>query len=62
MKTKRNKCECSDLGCPVHEGKSNCERLAHETLYRVDMEDQTGTLFCHECASDAFDSGVFTTK
>jgi len=30
-------------------------------LFRVDMEDETGTAMCEECADDALDSGVFTT-
>ena len=53
-------CECSDPGCPVHKGISSCSRLAITVLYRVDMEDRTGTAMCEGCASDAFESGLFT--
>ena len=56
-----NTCECADPGCPVHKGKSACDRTSKETLYRIDMTDETGTLMCFKCAGDAMDSGVFTT-
>ena len=55
-------CECADPGCPTHTGK-NCGALANldgMTLYRIDMDDDSGTVFCLACAADAFDSGVFT--
>lgn len=52
-------CECSDNQCPVHNGQNECVNLGEVVLYRVDMEDLTGTLFCEECASDALDSGLF---
>jgi hypothetical protein len=32
------------------------------TLYRVDMEDETGTPMCESCGGDALDSGVFGTR
>lgn len=52
-------CECSDPGCP-------CAVSGHSgditTLYRVDMEDRTGTLMCETCGDDAFESGVFTSE
>lgn len=51
-------CECIDPGCPVCKGK--CERKAKMCLLRVDMEDETGTLFCNGCGEDAFGSGLFT--
>ena len=54
-------CQCSDGGCPVHKGR-NCKRVAETTVFRVDMEDVDGTPMCDGCASDALDSGVFTTK
>lgn len=57
-----SRCECSDPGCPVHEGKSSCDQKATHLLYRVDMEDQTGTAFCAGCGEDAFDSGLFTDE
>ena len=53
-------CECSDPGCRVHKGQSECKLPVYETLYRVDMEDKTGVAFCGDCAQDAMDSGVFT--
>lgn len=53
------RCECTDPGCPIHPGKSECSFLAATTLYRVDMEDQTGTLMCERCADDAYEAGVF---
>jgi hypothetical protein len=37
-----------------------CHEQACVTLYRVDMEDRTGTDFCEQCAADAMESGVFT--
>jgi hypothetical protein len=55
-------CECSDPGCPAHKGKSSCERKANQTLWRVDMDDESGTRFCQRCADDAFDAGVFTDE
>lgn len=58
----KNKCECSDPGCPVHMGKSNCIKYAYVILYRVDMEDNSGTAMCEECADDAMMSGLFTDE
>lgn len=56
-------CECADPGCPVHKGVSKCSHVGRcKTLYRVDMEDQTGTKMCSACAEDAFDSGLFTEE
>lgn len=52
-------CECNDSKCPVHNGQAECGNIGHVTLYRVDMEDLTGTLFCEPCASDALDCGLF---
>lgn len=53
-------CECGDSGCPVHKGKSRCSAKATQTVFRIDMEDETGTDMCDDCANDAIDSGVFT--
>ena len=53
-------CQCADPLCPVCTGK--CHNRATETLYRVDMEDETGTAFCYACASDAYDSGLFNSE
>jgi hypothetical protein len=54
------KCECGDSGCHAHLGKEECRHLATTILYRVDMDDQTGTAFCEACADDAYESGLFT--
>lgn len=61
-------CECSDPKCLVHTdddsrstGKlSECQNVGTVTLYRVDMEDETGTVMCEDCANDAYESGLFT--
>lgn len=62
-------CECSDPKYPVHTDDSSrstckaseCQQVGTSTLYRVDMEDKTGTVMCEGCADDAMESGVFTT-
>jgi len=51
-------CKCTDPLCPVDHGKE-CKAAVETALYRVDMEDETGTLMCRPCADDALDSGVF---
>ena len=56
------RCECFDSGCPVHPHISTCGKKATVTVFRVDMEDNCGTIMCDECASDALNSGVFTTE
>lgn len=60
MKTKLQNCECSDRLCPAHKGSENCVERAIVILYRIDMEDNTGTAFCEACASDALDTGLFS--
>ena len=50
-------CECSDTKCPHCNG--GCPDKATYICRRVDMEDETGTLRCEDCASDAMESGVF---
>jgi hypothetical protein len=53
-------CECSDPGCPVHLGYSQCTNTSQlTTVYRIDMEDKTGTLMCPTCLEDAMSSGLF---
>lgn len=59
-----SQCECSDPGCPAHLESlesSECFKIATIVVYRIDMNDETGTFMCDECACDALDSGVFTT-
>lgn len=55
-------CECADPGCPYHAGVGHCNQNAAGEVFRVDMEDETGTPMCEDCAADALDSGVFTTR
>ena len=55
----RSTCECSDPGCPVGHGSRECGRRSSGKVYRVDMQDYTGTAMCPECMADAYDSGVF---
>lgn len=50
-------CECNDPQCPACFG--DCNRQGSQTLYRIDMEDRTGTVFCDDCAEDAWESGLF---
>ena len=53
----REHCGCSDPGCSCCSGE--CHRVADSILYRVDMDDATGTPMCEGCARDATDSGLF---
>jgi len=55
-------CECNDAGCKAHQGQATCSKPVYETLYRSDMEDNTGVEFCSDCAEDAAGSGVFTSR
>lgn len=57
MTTKEVLCECTDPGCPECGG--DCDHESTDTLYRIDMEDSTGTRFCDQCSADAMDSGMF---
>ena len=52
------KCECADPACPVCGGQ--CPNRATVNLRRVDMDDQSGTMFCPGCSEDAMNSGLFT--
>lgn len=52
-------CECSDRGCSVHAGTGHCDGRDVVRLYRVDMRDDDGTLFCEACADDAMGSGLY---
>ena len=59
---KASPCECCDPGCPVHPGGS-CQNMTRTKLiYRVDMEDRTGTAMCPRCLTDAMNSGVFSDQ
>ena len=52
------RCRCLDLNCPAcHRG---CLRPAFVKLYRADLDDEIGTVFCDRCAVAALKSGVFT--
>ena len=62
MDNKQYPCECSDPGCSTHKGKESCQQYGYTILYRVDMQDEAGTMMCIDCADDAFSSGVFTTR
>lgn len=53
-------CECTDPSCPECAG--NCDHKATEILYRLDMDDESGTAFCDQCSADAMHSGVFTDQ
>jgi hypothetical protein len=53
-------CECHDAGCSAHAGIHFCTEPRTVTLYRVDMDDETGTPMCDGCAGDACDSGLFS--
>lgn len=55
---RRLTCECEDRQCPHCGGSCHCD--AATVLYRVDMDDVQGTRFCAECASDAWESGLYT--
>ncbi len=54
-------CECNDTGCLIHKG-TQCKITGRtQILYRIDMEDVTGTMMCNPCANDAMESGLFST-
>jgi len=55
-----SKCECSDPGCPVHEGKAPCSASADTELGRVDMA-WARVSACEPCADDMMRSGLFVT-
>jgi len=51
------KCQDADPNCPVCKG--DCENDADIILFRIDMQDETGTAFCVACAKDAMEFGLF---
>jgi len=56
----RDRCECADSSCPVVHSVP-CEAIDDLVrLFRIDMEDETGTLLCGGCSDDAMESGLFT--
>jgi hypothetical protein len=55
-------CECTDMHCPCHDGTQFCTHVDTTRLYRIDMEDKHGIRMCDDCASDAFESGLFTDE
>ena len=51
------------LGAPRIKESPKCSNKSRLTVvYRVDMEDRTGTAMCPTCVNDAMESGVFYTK
>ncbi len=60
-------CQCADRECPVGHTIPGgalipCSKEAKTTVYRIDMDDETGTPMCYGCASDAMLSGVFRSE
>lgn len=67
-------CECVAAGCSVGHGPWRkpdpketpkpiarpCSAAPVMVLFRVDIEDHTGTRFCGPCADDAMDNGLFS--
>ncbi len=56
------RCECCDTNCPAHKGQKCGSDATYHTLYRADMYDPIGTLFCEPCTEDALESGLFATE
>lgn len=54
------RCECTDAKCPSRHD-TYCYKDATTIVYRLDMDDETGTAMCDHCAEDALNSGVFST-
>ena len=52
-----DECECFDPGCPACHG--HCDNTATHIMYRIDMEDETGTAMREECSWGAFEFGLF---
>jgi hypothetical protein len=57
MPKKKLPCECSDPGCPVCSG--DCSNVGTALVFRIDMEDETGTVVCDGCSDDCLESGLF---
>lgn len=56
--SKNMPCECADTRCPECHG--TCFEEGTILLYRIDMEDASGTLMCEGCSQDALESGLYT--
>lgn len=56
----KHQCECFDPMCPHPGMPHQCQRTSSIIVYRIDMDDSTGTSMCTVCADDAMESGVFT--
>jgi len=56
-------CKCADPGCGQCCGGRKPHSPGRPTrVYRVDMDDTTGSLFCSGCAQDALDCGMFSSQ
>lgn len=55
---KTEPCECEDPGCGECNGL--CENVGTVRLFRIDMDDHFGVLFCETCADDCYESGLFS--
>lgn len=53
-------CECTDPGCSHCLGY--CQDIGETRVFRIDMEDYSGTLMCAKCTDDAMESGVFSLE
>ena len=52
-------CQCYDPQCPECHGR--CRNGPTSVLYRIDLEDETGTPMCELCAADSLESGLYRT-
>ena len=57
-----SKCECHDKGCRHHLGATCSEPEAFIVVFRIDMQDASGTAMCEICSEDALETGVFATE
>ena len=53
-------CECGDPGCPVHDGKSSCDKPATQKLRGPDDGRGVYQIYCDGCAEDACDAGCLS--
>lgn len=57
-----DRCECYDRADKhphISAFNAQCTNKAACTLFRTNIEDNTGTRFCNHCADDAMSSGFF---